>query len=208
MPLTHYTDRHIVRLLATQSRRTDITPQELTRSHVALGRFLAGELVEHLALEPCVIQHPQGVRQGWQLAKESHIAVLCLMRAGLYVTEGVREVLTKAPVFHVDPKRGVGLTDKDLDSLPFVEDQTFVLVDSVINTGASMEPMFEQLRSRGAARIFVLTLVGPVPTAQRLEREHPDVHFLYARVSENQYVGKGKTDTGNRLFGTLPTTGA
>ena len=70
MPLTHHTDRHLVRLLATETRRTDTTPHELARSHVALGRFLAGELVENLALEPCEILHPQGVRQGWRVAAE------------------------------------------------------------------------------------------------------------------------------------------
>ena len=50
MPLTHYTDRHLVRLLATETRRTDTSPHALAESHVALGRFLAGELVEHLEL--------------------------------------------------------------------------------------------------------------------------------------------------------------
>lgn len=206
MPLTHYTDRHIVRLLATQTRRTDVTPHELSRTHVALGRFLAGELVERLPLEPCEIQHPQGVRQGWRLAGEADITVICFMRAGLYVTEGVREVLTSAPVVHVSPVRGIGLTDADLAMLSQIAGGTFVIVDSVVNTGASLEPVLGQLRARGADMLAVLALVSPVPTAERLAAEHPDVHFLMARVSENQYVGKGGTDTGNRLFGTIPTT--
>lgn len=208
MPLMHYTNRHIVRLLATESRRTDTSPHALAQSHVSLGRFLAGELVDQLEVEPREIQHPQGIRQGWQLAAPHQVALLTFMRAGLYVTNGVREVLQHAPLLHVNPKRGVGLPARELEDLDRLGVETCVLIDSVVNTGASLEPVLAQLRERGL-RIFVLTLVGPVPTAERLEKEWPDVTFLYARVSTNQYVGRGSTDTGNRLFGTVrPAVGA
>ena len=204
MPLKHYTERHAVRLLATESRRTDTSPFELSRSHVALGRFVAAELVDDLPLEPRPIQHPQGQRQGWRVTGEHEIVIVTLMRAGLYAAEGVREMLPHARVVHVSPKRGVGLSRAELDELGAVHGRRFVLVDSVVNTGASMEPVIAQLREGGAGWIAVVALVGPVPAAERLERDHPDVHFYFARVSENQYVGKGSTDTGNRLFGTLP----
>jgi len=199
----HFTDRHVVRLLATESRRTDTTPFELARSHVALGRFVAGQLVEQLELAPREIQHPQGVRTGWQVADEADITLVTFMRAGLYTAEGVRDVLQHARVVHVSPTRRVGLSAAELAESGPIAGRRFVLIDSVVNTGASLEPVLAQLRDGGAAWLGVVTLVSPVPTARRLEVEHPDVHFYFARVSENQYVGKGSTDTGNRLFGTL-----
>ena len=205
MPLTHYTERHLVRLLATDTRRTDTTPHDLARSHVALGRFLAGELVEHLDLEPCEIQHPQGLRHGFRVARERATAMIVLMRAGLYVAEGAREVLRAAPILHVSPRRGEGLSPADLAELDALRTTTSVRLDSVVNTGASIEPVLAQLAGRGQ-RTFVLSLVSPVSTAQRLALAWPDVHFLFARTSENQYVGKGSTDTGNRLFGTIHPT--
>jgi uracil phosphoribosyltransferase len=76
-----------------------------------------------------------------------------------------------------------------------------VIVDAVVNTGASLEPVLAQLRGR-IERLYVLALVAPVDTADRLERSWSDVEFLFARTSTNQYVGAGTTDTGNRLFGT------
>lgn len=202
MPLTHFTDRKLVRLLATETRRADLSPHALSRTHIALGRFLAGELVERLDLEPCEIQHPQGARQGWRIAQEERIALLCFLRAGLYVTEGVREVLTLAPLLHVSPRRGAGLAEADLGALEETGAHTAVLVDSVVNTGASLEPVLEQLSRRGL-RIFVLSLVSPTATAARLAQTWPGVELLFARVSDNQYVGRGATDTGNRLFGTI-----
>lgn len=206
MPLIHYTDRHLVHLLATRSRRTDVTPRALSRSHVDLGRFLAGELADRFELEQVPIQHPQGVRQGFAIAREEHISLICFLRAGLYVVEGVREVFERAPLFHVAPKRGAGLSEAERRELGDPTDRAFVVVDSVINTGASMEPVLGWLLEGGAASISVLALVSPVPTAERMAAAWPDVDFLLARVSENQYVGRGGTDTGNRLFGTLPGT--
>jgi len=199
MPLTHFTDRHLVRVLATQTRRTDLSPHELSRSHVELGRFLAGELLERLPLEEVSIQHPQGVRTGFQVRDEDALTLVCFMRAGLYVAEGVRERLPRARLVHVSPQRGAGLSEGEREELGPPEGRTFVLIDSVVNTGASLESVLEQL---AGARLFVLTLVGPVHTAERLAAAWPDVELLYARVSTNQYTGKGGTDTGNRLFGT------
>ena len=205
MPLTHFTDRHIVRILATQTRRTDLTPHELSRTHVALGRFLAGELVERLPLERYDIPHPQGVRPGWRIADEPGVALMCVLRAGLYSAEGVREVLPRAPVFHVAPRRDVGLAAGERNAIEACGARAFVIIDAVVNTGATLEPVLAQLRAhRDAALVAVLALVAPTATAERMAAAHPGVHFLFARLSDNQYVGRGATDTGNRLFGTFP----
>jgi uracil phosphoribosyltransferase len=202
MPLMDFGDRHIVKLLATETRRTDTTPKDLAESHEQLGFFLAGELAEHLDLAPKEILHPQGKRTGWQLADEAGVALVVFMRAGLYVAEGMRRVLKSAPVHHTSPRRGVGLDDEALRGVLEGQPHTIILVDSVVNTGASLEPVLAQFEGK---RLFVASLVTPKPTAERLAAAWPDVCFLFARVSDNQYVGRGGTDTGNRLFGTLGT---
>lgn len=206
MPLIHFSDRHLVRLLATETRRTDTSPRDLAESHAALGRYLAGELVERLPLEVSEIPHPQGVRPGWRVADEDRVALVVLMRAGLYVADGVRDVLRRAPMIHASPSRAVGLVPSDLAALDETRARTVVLIDSVVNTGASVEPILGQLAAR-AMTAFVVSLVSPVSTAERLEQAWPDVTFLFARVSTNQYVGVGATDTGNRLFGITHTAG-
>lgn len=201
MPLIEFSDRHLVKLLATETRRTDTSPRDLAAAHEDLGCFLAGELVERLALTEREIAHPQGLRRGWSLEDEAGIALVVLMRAGLYVAEGARRLLRHAPVHHVAPHRGVGLAAKELDPILEARPHAVVLIDSVVNTGASLEPVLAQLAGQGP-RLFVMTLVSPRPTAERLGNAWPAVYFLLARVSDNQYVGSGSTDTGNRLFGT------
>lgn len=201
MPLQHFTDRRIVQLLATQTRRVDLSPRELAVSHVALGRFLAGELLERFPLEECDIAHPQGVRKGVRIKDERELAIVVLLRAGLYIGDGFREVFESAPLLPVHVSRGEGLAASDLQTLRALGVRTCILVDSVVNTGGSIEPVLKQLGAIGIATC-VAALVVPRETAKRLERSWPETWFCFARVSDNQYVGKGKTDTGHRLFGT------
>lgn len=202
MPLRHFTDRKLVQLLATETRRTDTSPRELAQSHMALGRFLAGELLEGIPLEPLAIQHPQGMRSGWQVQSEHEIGLIVFMRAGLYVGAGFREVFHSAPMLHASVARGQGLSEPDLARLKELRLRKCVLIDSVINTGESIEPVLKQL-SGAMPETFVASLVAPRGTADRLASAWPSTHFLFARVSDNQYVGAGPTDTGNRLFGTI-----
>lgn len=35
-----------------------------------------------------------------------------------------------------------------------------------------------------------------------IDEQYPKLDFIVSRTSANSYVGKGQTDTGNRLFGT------
>lgn len=60
------------------------------------------------------------------------------MRAGLYVAEGAREVLRGASVFHGSPSRGVGLDAEGLAALAALSPTTCVILDAVVNTGASL----------------------------------------------------------------------
>ena len=50
--------------------------------------------------------------------------------------------------------------------------------------------------------MIVLAGVSPFEQANSIATDYPDVMFYFARLSHNSYVGKGGTDTGNRLFGT------
>lgn len=201
MPLHHFTDRRIVQLLSTQTRRVDLSPRELALSHAALGRFLAGEVLEHFSLEEREIAHPQGVRVGMRIKDEHRVALVALLRAGLYAGDGFRDVFASAPLLLAHSSREHGLAAIDLNTLLNLGIRSCIVIDSVVNTGRSIEPVLKQLDAIGIEAI-VAALVVPRETAERLEQSWPEVHFYFGRVSDNKYVGRGKTDTGHRLFGT------
>jgi len=201
--LKHFTDRKAVHLIATESRRIDITPYQLSQVHIEMGKYLAYEILEELELEDCEIQHPQGLKTGKRLKNEKNVLIMDFMRAGVYLGDGLRYIFQNSPYFHVSPKRNEGLPQEDLDSLGSVDGKVIILVDSVINTGNTMRPVIEQLVKFKPRKIFATCQVMPYDTAESLEKEYPEVLFFIFRLSANKYVGKGKTDTGNRLFGTL-----
>jgi len=201
--LKHFTDKKAVQLIATDSRRTDITPYQLSQVHIEMGKYLAYEILEELDLEDCEIQHPQGIKIGRRLKNEKDVLILDFMRAGVYLGDGLRFIFQTSPYFHITPKRGEGLSEIDLSSLKSLEGKIIILVDSVINTGNTMMPVIEQISKFNPEKIFVTCQVMPYDTAEILEKKYPDVLFFIFRLSYNKYVGKGKTDTGNRLFGTL-----
>ena len=203
MPLYHFTNKKAVQILANQTRRSDITPFALSQSHVELGKYMAYQICEEIALEECDISHPQGKKKGVRIAKPKKILILAFMRAGVYLGESLRTIFKDSPIHHVYPKRGKGLSNKELDEIGDLDGKVIILADSVINTGGTMFPTIRQLKKGNPTKIIVTSLVMPDTTADRLNIEFPDIFFYIARISKNKYVGKGKTDTGNRLFGTL-----
>jgi len=185
-----FTDKNAVQLLATQSRRTDISSMELCKIHFEMGKYLAYQMLDEFELTETEIKHVQGIKTGSELADKSNIVIFALMRAGLYAAEGVRSVFTDSQFFPV--------TEIDNNDL---ENKIIIVVDAVINTGKSIEKAIEHLRRCKPRKIIVATLIMQ-KDAIHLSEKYSEIYFYALRVSENKYVGKGGTDTGNRLFNT------
>jgi uracil phosphoribosyltransferase len=190
MIVKDFTNKNAVQLLATQSRRTDISSTELCKIHFEMGKYLAYQMLDEFELTETIIQHVQGIKTGIDLVDKHNIVIFALMRAGLYAAEGVRSVFNESQFFPV----------KEIDISDF-EGKIVIVVDAVINTGKSIEKAIEQLQKSKVKKIFVATLIMQKDALCLLDK-YPDIYFYALRVSENKYVGKGGTDTGNRLFNT------
>ncbi|NQZ57301.1 MAG: hypothetical protein HRT88_07505 [Lentisphaeraceae bacterium] len=188
-----------VQVMATQSRRADLLPVELSEVHRAMGRVLSYEYLNRLKLETIEISHVQGPKKGLDIAKDDFTLILTMMRSGLYVAEGFREILNShARIEFVNGTEDVLelIAERDFSNLHIV------LVDSVINTGKSIEDIIDILPKcksiTGACQVMHEGF-----TASTLANRN-DINFITCRISKNFYVGKGKTDTGDRLLGHVP----
>jgi len=196
MKVFDFTELKAFQVLATQSRRIDIGANELCRLHTEMGKMLGYQMMEEFSLREIKIQHPQGTRTGVEIRDEDKIVILALMRAGLYAAQGVREAFPKSSL------RLLGKNWKrEIENIDF-EGKIPVVVDSVINTGATVDSVLEELQGKGCEKGFVATLVLQQDAVQKLFRHHFFTMFAF-RVSQNRYIGKGGTDTGNRLFNTI-----
>jgi uracil phosphoribosyltransferase len=200
--LRHFTDVTACRLLADRTRRSDLDTRDYSEAYAELGRFLAYQVVQEFELEEYQIQHCEGPRPGVRIRDEERIGIVCLMRAGLYLAHGCRAVLRRSPLHLFSPERDKGLNPQELEELAGSRLETLILVDSVVNTGKTIRPIFAQAKAIGIKNVIVMAGVSPVAQGTSIAEDYPDVVFYFARLSHNSYVGKGGTDTGNRLFGT------
>lgn len=86
---------------------------------------------------------------------------------------------------------------------------TIILVDSVVNSGKSILQFVQHIRTLySTIRIVVVAgvIYSQTVSATRIARalgRFNGLSFVALRLSDNQFTGRGTTDTGNRLFNTL-----
>lgn len=200
----HATDRPAAKLLMTPMRDASISGSALRKVHGRVGFYLATELcTQIMGLEAYPIPHVQGHQaDGYRLLHEEATLIVPLMRGGEPMAFGVNEAFPLAMFHHA--KVPCDLQHEHLKGMA-----TIILVDSVVNTGRSVLEFVEQIRSLNAA-IYIVVVAGVIHSqtvstsriARALSR-FEGLSFVALRLSDNQFTGRGTTDTGNRLFNTV-----
>jgi uracil phosphoribosyltransferase len=196
MSLFDLTKDTSMRLLVNPTRMRATLGPALAEAHRRVGAALAGVLAEGLLIEEYEIEHATGPSRGHRIASGNEPIVLAIMRAGLFVAEGIWGGLPGSAL--------IPWSGGNSGALPWMPggDRALIVSDSVVNTGSSLQPVLDAALKVRKGRIAVAAIVGFRPTAESLAREYPGVDFAFARLSEHSYVGRGSTDTGARLFGT------
>ncbi|KAJ7706627.1 uracil phosphoribosyltransferase-domain-containing protein [Mycena metata] len=197
----HATEECAAKLLMTPMRDARISGPALQEAHGSVGRYLATTLLPKLVgLEEVPIPHVQGNQTtGHRLRHERKTVIVALMRGGEPMALGVYKALPLAMFVHA--KKPEELNNEHLDGR-----ETVVLVDSVVNSGKSVEEFVQRIRTL-ASTIRIVVVAGVIQ-AQSLSdgllgdilARDDNVGFISLRLSDNKYTGKGTTDTGNRLF--------
>lgn len=183
-----------MRLLVNKTRQAEFAGPSLAEAHRDVGKQLAGSVARQFSLEHVSINHVTGSSAGVQLKSGSEPIIVAVMRAGLFVAEGIWSSFPgSAFVLYSE-----GLS---LNELP-ARGRPVVIVDSVINTGQSIRDVLNFVAPLQPSKLIVATLVAYGPNLEILADEFPSVNFHIARISDRSYVGQGSTDTGARLFGT------
>jgi uracil phosphoribosyltransferase len=206
-------------LLATQSRRSDLAGPDLQDIHRRIGVLLSQRLLNEYGdisdlVRPEQFTHVQGSCFLGLSTNIDNMMILPLLRGGEPMSRGVYQCFPNAKLVHY-------IEGKDNFPQGLLDGVTTVLVvDSVINRGNSIIHVLDELlgtsstpdtdeakdkasSSKSPLQIFVLTAVTQRNASISLPKAFPRVRFLTLRISDNQYTGKGGTDTGNRLFGTF-----
>lgn len=201
--IVHATDRSAAKLLMTPMRDAMVAGPALRKAHGEVGSYLAIEfLTGMIGLEEYSIPHVQGhPTSGFQLRHEQQTTIVALMRGGEPMALGVNNVFRLAMFVHAS-------RPSDIKPHHLNKQRNVLLVDSVVNTGKSVAEFIQHVRSLdNTIRIIVIAGVVQAQSlsegvfSQALEHDM-NLSLVALRLSNNQFTGKGTTDTGNRLFNT------
>lgn len=203
LQVIHESESNAVKMLTTPTRDAKIRGPGLREAHRHVGRYLALRcLSEVVGVEEHPIPHVQGHQtSGFRLRDAHKTCIVALMRGGEPMAMGVSDVVPEAMFLHAtDPK--------DVTACHLEGQSTVFLVDSVVNSGASVVRFYERIR--GLKATIRTVVVAGVVQAQcvsnggLLHALGRDAFFdvVALRLSNNAFTGQGGTDTGNRLFNT------
>ena len=202
-------DHPLVQHKLTLMRRAE-TPTSLFRQLLKeVSLLMAYELTQPLPMTRARIETPVALMDAPVVAGRKP-AVVSILRAGLGMAEGLRELLPSAREGHIGLYRAPE-TKKPIEyyvKLPEPAGRLFGISAPMLATGHSAAHAIDVLRRHGVSNqnIRFMALVAAPEGMKVVEDAHPGVHVYAAaldeRLDENAYIVPGLGDAGDRLFGT------
>jgi uracil phosphoribosyltransferase len=208
LPGVHVSNHPVVQHKLTALRDRHTHAPEFYRLVKELGALLAYEATADLALEPVPIETPLEPTQGYRLA--GGIGVIPVLRAGLGLAEGFREVIPEVQIWHLGLRRD----ERTLQPIEYYNRlpqsiglQVCFAVDPMLATGGSAVDALNILVRSGVPKLRYVGILAAPYGIQRLHEAHPDVPIFVAAVDEalddRGYIRPGLGDAGDRQFGTI-----
>ncbi len=194
MKINNFEDENIFRILNTKSRIATLSTVELSEIHKKLGELLSYKLLEEFQIKEIEIDHVQGKKIGYGIDENETFLIIVLMRGGLYVAEGFKNIFDGQYSFEmINSSNEIERIKKEYD----INNTNIIIIDSVINTGNSIRKIVDLFPND--KKLYIVSLVMQEKSQEKF-KDYKNLIFYIARLSSNFYIGKGNIDTGNRLF--------
>ena len=201
-------DHPLVQVLLTAARDEGTKPPEFQRLVIAITSLMASAATEHLATRPVTITTPVGQAHGQRL--EGAVTLVPVVRAGMGMVGGLREVLPAARIGHI----GIVRNEETLAPEPYlvklppdIAEGPVLLLDPMLATGGSASHAAGILEDAGCTGVLMICLVAAPEGVQRMQHDHPDLLIHAAALDEcldkRGYIMPGLGDAGDRIYGTL-----
>ena len=208
LPRIHISTHPVMAHKITALRDKNTQPPEFYRLVKEIGALLAYEATANLSLEPRPIQTPMAPMMGERLA--GGIGVTPILRAGLGLAEGFRQVIPDVQIWHLGLRRD----EQTLQAMEYynqlphrVDLQVCYAVDPMLATGGSAIDAINVLKRRGITRLCYVGIIAAPYGLLKLSQTHPDIDIYIAALDESLndvgYILPGLGDAGDRQFGTF-----
>jgi len=208
LPRVYISSHPVMQHKMTALRDKNTPPPAFYRLVKEIGALLAYEATSTLRLENEVIETPLQTMTGRRLA--GGIGITPILRAGLGLAEGFREVISEAQVWHLGLRRD----ERTLQAMVYynrlphdVDLQVAYAVDPMLATGGSAIDAINVLKKRGIPRLSYVCILAAPYGLLKLSQAHPDIDIYIATLDESLndlgYILPGLGDAGDRQFGTF-----
>ncbi|MCV2876412.1 uracil phosphoribosyltransferase [Rhodobacteraceae bacterium XHP0102] len=182
--------------------------QDFARLLTEISMLMAFALTRDLALTTQAIETPLEPMQAPVLAGKK-LALISILRAGNGMLEGMRAVIPAARVGFVGLYRDeVTLTPVEyyLNLPADLANRQVIVLDPMLATGNSAAAAVDKLKSHGAKKIKLMTLLAAPEGVAAFAARHPDVPIFTAALdrglNDKGYILPGLGDAGDRIFAT------
>lgn len=172
-----------------------------------LAMLMGYETLKELKTKDVEIQAPLQKIITPVLAED--FTIVPILRAGLGMVDGLRELSPTAKVGHIGLYRDPNTLEpvEYYCKLPAdAQEREILLVDPMLATGGSASAAIGFLKKRGCKNIKLVNLIAAPEGVARVQAEHPDVDIYVAgmdeKLNDHGYIIPGLGDAGDRLFGT------
>lgn len=208
LPDVHISHHPVIKhkLTAVRDQRTSVA--DFYRLVRELGTLLAYEATADLRIQEVDIETPVEPTTGERLA--GAVGIVPILRAGLGLADGFRQVLPDAQVWHLGLRRD----ERTLEPIEYYNQlaratnlQVCFAVDPMLATGGSAIDALNVLKRYNVPHLRYVGLIAAPYGLRRLREAHPDVPVylgaLDERLNDYGFICPGLGDAGDRQFGTL-----
>jgi len=191
----------------TQMRKVTTGTKDFRENLDEIAGLMAYEISRDLPVHTIDIVAPVSPTQAQELAKD--IVLVPILRAGLGMVNGIRDLIPTAKVGHIGLYRDEQTLEPHEYFAKFpsnMPDAVVMVLDPMLATGGSASAAVTMLKKRHAKMIKLVCLVGAPEGVKRMQEDHPDVDIYLAaldeKLNEHGYIVPGLGDAGDRIFGT------
>ncbi len=201
IPYARYVLRHL------RDKNTDVEHFRywLKRAGIVLGVFLSKELywIEK------TIETPLSPTKEFEL--EQQPLIVSILGAGVHLAEGLLMMYPNAPLGLVSAKR---IEEGDsvrvelyYTRLPKEWNAPAIVVDPMLATGTTMSSVIDKVKTSGARKIIVASVIAARPGVSYVLTRHPDVAIFTLGLDEfldkRNFIVPGLGDAGDRSLGVV-----
>lgn len=205
--MLHVLNHPLITHKLTQMRQVDTGTKDFRQNLDEIAGLMAYEITRDVPVQKVEIMTPVAKCVTEEMAKE--IVLVPILRAGLGMVNGIRNLVPTAKVGHIGLYRDEETLEPHEYFAKFpsnLKDAVVMVLDPMLATGGSASAALDMLKKRGASSLKLVCLVAAPEGVARIEEDHPDVDIYLAaldeKLNENGYIVPGLGDAGDRIFGT------